>query len=106
MTVFKINVPVETSEPKIEVTVNAENPLPTGRVRFQLVVVDDAGNESEPDTVDVIIQDSTRPTAVLDAPRAVEVGNSFALLGDRSFDIGSRIVSYRWTLIEARERPN
>jgi hypothetical protein len=105
MAIFKVNVPIETTEPKIEVTVGPDSSLPKGRVRFQLVVVDDSGNESSPDTVDVIIQDTQRPTAVLDAPRAVEFGNSFTLLGDRSLDIGGRIVTYRWTLIEARERP-
>ncbi len=103
---FRPNQPVETSEPKVEVTVRPDNPFPVGRLRFRLVVTDDAGNESTPDEVDVIIRDSQRPTAVLDAPAAVDFGASFTLSGDRSSDVGGRIVRYRWELIEAPERPN
>jgi hypothetical protein len=106
MAEFIPNKPVETTEPKVEVTVDPNNPFPVGRLRFRLVVTDDAGNESAPDEVDVIIRDSERPTAVLDAPRAVNFRESFALVGDRSTDVGGRIVTYRWELIEAPERPN
>lgn len=106
MAEFRPNVPVETAEPKVEVTVDPNNPFPVGRLRFRLVVVDNAGNESVPDEVDVIIRDSERPTAVLDAPSAVDFRASFALSGERSSDVGGRIVTYRWELIDAPERPN
>lgn len=106
MAEFRPNQPVETSESSVEVTVNPQNPFPVGRLRFRLVVTDDAGNESEPDEVDVIIRDSERPTAVLDAPSTVDFQTSFTLSGERSTDIGGRIVRYRWELVDAPERPN
>ncbi len=96
---FKIGEKIETTDPKIEVTIDPANPLRPGTYRFQLVVVDDSGNESEPAFVNIIVRDSERPTAVIDAPRAVEVGQSFDMSGERSLDVGGRIVSYVWTLL-------
>ncbi len=106
MAEFRLNQPIETSEAKIEVTVNPEDPIPVGQARFQLIVVDDAGNESAANKVDVIIRDDQRPTAVLDAPERVNFRKSFTLSGERSSDVGGRIVSYRWELINIPERPN
>ena len=57
----------ETDVPQIEVTVDPNKPIPTGRHQFQLVVIDDSGNKSEPDVVDVIIRDTVLPTAVVNA---------------------------------------
>ena len=105
MAEFNLNKPVETAEAKVEVTVSENNPFPVGRLRFRLVVVDDSGNESEPDEVDVIIRDSDRPTAVIDAPRVVDFRKSFVLSGERSSDVGGRLVQYRWELVSAPERP-
>jgi hypothetical protein len=82
---FVTNQPIENSEPEIEVTVNPQAPLPGGRQRFQLVVVDDSGNVSEPDVPEVIVKDTSRPTAVLQAPREVNFGQSFSLSGRQSF---------------------
>ncbi len=96
---FVANQTIETPESEIEVTVNPQAPLPVGRHRFQLVVVDDSGNVSEPDVVEVIVKDASKPTAVLQAPREVNFGQSFQLTGKQSFDIGGRIVRYRWTLL-------
>lgn len=97
---FKPNVPIETPDPTIEVTVTPAKPLPVGRSRFQLVVVDDSGNQSAPDVVDVIVRDAASPTAVLDAPKVVDFGKSFQLSGARSFDVGGgRVVRYQWTLL-------
>lgn len=106
MAEFRLNQPVETSEPKVEVTVNPEDPIPVGQARFRLIVVDDAGNESAADEVNVIIRDSQRPTAVLDAPERVDFRSSFTLSGERSSDVGGRIASYRWELVDIPERPN
>lgn len=106
MAEFRPNQSVETTEPIVEVTVDPQSPLPVGRVRFQLVVTDDSGNESAPDAVDVIIRDNELPTAILDAPDVVDFRTSFSLSGRRSSDVGGRIVSYRWALIDAPERPN
>ena len=99
MAQFIANQTIETLESEIEVTVNPQTPLPVGRNRFQLVVVDDSGNVSEPDVVEVIVKDASKPTAILQAPREVNFGQSFQLTGKQSFDIGGKIVRDRWTLL-------
>lgn len=97
---FKPGQTVTTQTPTVEVTVNPSSPLPPGRHRFELVVLDDSGNASAPDQVDIIVRDTQKPTAVLDAPKMVAVGSSFSLSGARSSDVPpGKIVSYRWTLI-------
>ena len=63
---FKPNVPVVQKDPLVSVDIKQANPLPAGKYRFQLVVVDDGNNESDPAFLDVIIRDTERPTAVLD----------------------------------------
>ena len=70
---FKPNVPVVQTDPLVRVDVDKNKPLPPGRYRFELVVVDDAGNESEPAQIDVIVKDTQRPTAVLDMVNADKV---------------------------------
>ena len=106
MAEFVVNKSIETKDPKIEVTVSSNALLPVGITRFQLVVVDDSGNASEPNFVDVVIRDTQRPTAILDAPKQVEVGQSFVLAGDRSSDIPpGKIAKYVWTLVSAIDRP-
>ncbi|SAK96278.1 hypothetical protein AWB81_05371 [Caballeronia arationis] len=64
MAVFKPNQPVPLDAPQVLVDVSAANPLPAGANRFQLVVVDDAGNVSEPVVFQVIVH------AMGDAPVA------------------------------------
>ena len=101
MAEFKPGTPVTTEEPVVEVTVSAELPLKPGRHRFQLIVEDDAGNVSLPDVVDVIVRDTIRPTAVLEAPKSVQPGQSFMLDGRRSSDVPpGKVVKYEWTLLE------
>jgi hypothetical protein len=56
MAVFKPNQPVTLDTPQVFVDVSAANPLPAGTNRFQLVVVDDAGNVSESVVVEVVVQ--------------------------------------------------
>lgn len=88
---------IKTDTPSIEVTVDPANPLAPGRHRFQLIVVDDSGNESVPTMVDVVVIDNQRPTAVLDAPATVGFGSSFTLSGARSSDLPpGKIKIYRW----------
>ena len=99
MAQFIANQTIETLESEIEVTVNPQTPLPVGRNRFQLVVVDDSGNVSEPDVVEFIVKDASKPTAILQAPREVNFGQSFQLTGKQSVDIGGKIVRDRWTLL-------
>ena len=101
MPAFVIGTPIESADPLIEVTVDPAAPLPVGRHRFQLAVVDDSGNRSLPDTIDVVVRDSQNPTAVLRAPSQVEFGASFQLDGRASSDVPpGRVVKYVFTLIE------
>jgi len=104
MAQFVTNQMIETPESEIEVTVNPQVPLPVGRHRFQLVVVDDSGNVSEPDGVEVTVKDTSKPTAVLQVPREVNFGQSFQLTGKQSFDVGGKIVRYRWPLLPRPSR--
>lgn len=88
---------VRTNTSSVEVTIDPANPLPPGRHRFQLIVEDDAGNQSEPAMVDIIVVDQSKPTAVIDAPTSVATGASFSLSGARSFDLPpGKIKNYRW----------
>lgn len=100
MAEFVVNQDVFTEASAVEVTITANNQLPRGRHRFRLIVEDDSGNRSEPDTVEVIVADTDRPTAVLDGPDIASTGRSFNLDGRRSFDAGGgRIVRYTWTYL-------
>ena len=100
MAEFIVNTDVETDTPTVEVTLSPERPLKLGRHRFRLIVVDDSGNKSVPDEVDVIVADTEAPTAVLSAPSTVAFGTSFPLDGRRSVDAGGgRIVNYVWTYL-------
>src|SRR5262245_45257093 len=100
MAEFVVNQDVATEEPTVEVTVSPERPLRVGRHRFQLVVIDDSGNKSVADRVEVVVADTAAPTAVLSAPDVVPVGKSFELDGSRSFDAGGgRLTRYVWTYL-------
>lgn len=109
MAEFKPNVPVVLDDPFVTVDIDPKNPLPPGKYRFQLVVVDDSKNESDPAILEVIIQDTQRPTAVLDVVDAnkavikpvVSQGESFGLSGARSSDVApGSVKSYRFTLLD------
>ena len=101
MATFAIGTPIESADPVIEVTVDPTAPLAAGRHRFQLVVVDDAGNQSASDTVEIVVRDSTLPTAVLRVPSQVEFGSSFQLDGRASTDVApGKVVKYIFTLVE------
>jgi hypothetical protein len=105
---FDPNVPVVQSDPRVQVEIDPRKPLPVGRNRFSLVVVDDSGNESAPAVIEIIIRDDTRPTAVLDITDArggrldpiVGAGSSFFLSGARSSDLPpGKISEFRFTLL-------
>lgn len=100
MAIFKFGAPIETKEPGIAVDIDPTNPLPVGKRRFQLIVVDDSGNESLPVELIVIVADNERPTAVIDGPSRVSFKEPFKLIGDKSFDIGGKVVLWRWTLLD------
>lgn len=105
MAEFILNQDVETSTSGVEVTIAANNRLPVGRHRFRLIVVDDSGNRSVPDEVDVIVADTEAPTAVLSAPGTVAFGRSFELDGRRSVDSGGgTIARYVWTYLGPSRR--
>lgn len=97
---FVVGTPVDSPTPTVEVTVDPQTPLPIGRHTFQLVVVDDSGNQSLPDTVEIIVRDATNPTAVLRAPSQVEFGRSFNLDGRASSDVApGKIAKWIFTLM-------
>jgi hypothetical protein len=100
MAEFVINKDISTTTPTIEVTLSADKPLPLGRHTFRLIVVDDSGNKSAADDVQIIIADTTAPTAVLNLPKTAPFGQSFTLDGTKSFDAGGgRVVQYVWTYL-------
>jgi serine/threonine-protein kinase len=84
--VFKANVPITTDTPNIEV-----DKLPPGRHRFQLVVEDDSGNRSQPDTVVVLVAAATNlvivPSVlqmnVSEAKRELDNAGLVLSIGDR-----------------------
>lgn len=97
---FTVNIPVATAAPSVVVEVDPQAPMAAGRHRFSLVVTDDSGNESAPDTIDVIVADRDRPTAVLQGPDVASAGKEFTLNGARSFDTGGgTIKTWRFTYL-------
>ena len=111
MAEFVPNQPVTQADPTVSVDVTPNSTLPMGVNRFQLVVVDDAGNASDPVFLEVIVKDLENPTAVLDLIDArggridpvVDFGKSFVLTGQRSSDVApGKVVEYRFTLVDAR----
>lgn len=109
MPVFKVNTPVPQTGHTVKVDVTPAEPLPLGMNRFQLVVIDDAGNPSEPTFLNVIVRDSEKPTAVLQmvdsSGRAVDpsipFGSSFFLTGVNSKDTPpGKIAQYQFTLLD------
>ena len=102
MPIFELNVEQATGEgvDNIEVSVTPDRPLAVGRHAFRLIVEDDSGNISDASDVVVIVRDAEKPTAVLDAPEAVNFGRPIPLSGRRSSDVGGgRIVRFRWTML-------
>jgi hypothetical protein len=101
----------EAGEPKLDILVTAATPLKVGKHIFQLIVKDDAGNESAPARVTIIVTDTTRPTAVVDVidPAGARIstpevtipfGRAFSLIGDRSSDIGGAVKLWQWSLLQ------
>ena len=101
MAEFVINADVVTEEPRVEVTVSAEQ---TAGPRAAALPADRRGRrratDRQPDEVTVIVADQDAPTAVLRAPRITGFGRSFDLDGSASQDAGGgRIVQYVWTYL-------
>ena len=99
---------VKTPDATLKVSMD-DSPLPVGEHRFELLVADDSGNESEPAIVSIVVLDTERPTAVLEVRTAqgelvpnnrLPFGTSFTLDARRSSDAGGgNIISYTWTLL-------
>jgi hypothetical protein len=102
LAVFKpgTEITTDTTQPTIDVTIDPAAPLAPGNHVFQLVVVDDRGNRSQPATVTVVVKDNLRPTAVLVAPPTVDFGKSFTLDGRGSSELPpGKLKSFEWTMI-------
>jgi len=108
MAVFKPNQQITQNTPSISVDVSTDNLLPVGVNKFQLVVVDDEGNVSQPVILQVIVQALHVPTAVLEMVDAngatiaptVLAGRSFTLSAAKSTDTApGKLVEYRFTLL-------
>jgi hypothetical protein len=105
-----VDTAVVAADPVLDVLASATRPLPAGRHVFQLVVVDNAGNQSSVDSVSVTVRDRSRPTARIDFVRPdgtrvydngidVAYGQPFRLTGERSADANGKIAQWRWTLV-------
>lgn len=100
---LQVNQAIEAAAPdaSLTITVDAGRPLPVGAYTFQLVVVDNSGNASQPTTARLFVVDNQAPTAIISAPRTVPFGQPIALSGAESRDVGGgQIVRYIWTLIQ------
>ena len=95
-----VNNPIKTADANLNIETDSSKPLAVGVYEFQLVVVDDSGNESAPTITKVIIRDDKKPTAVIDAPTTIGFAEDLLLSAQRSVDIGGKITEYRWTLIK------
>lgn len=107
MAELKPDVPVVQAEPTLSVEPGALGHLPVGRHRLKLVVVDDAGVESEPAFFTVKVVSPGKPTAVLELVDEdgkpiepnVAAGRPFFLSGADSHEGGGEIVSWRFTFV-------
>lgn len=102
---------VRSDEPRLDVQASAGTPLKPGKHVFQLTVTDDSGNDSSTASVTVIVQDTARPTAVIDLLNpdgsrdpspvvSVPFGTPFQLTGDRSSDLGGAVKAWNWVLLQ------
>ncbi len=110
MAKFVKDVPVYQGDPAA-LEVLGDPPWPAGTSRLQLIVVDDAGNQSDPVFVDIAVKQRPRPTAALAlvdsqgkaiTPARVPAGAGFTLSAAGSTAVApAKIVEYRFTLVKA-----
>jgi hypothetical protein len=111
MAKFVKGVPVFQGDPQSALEV-AGDPWPAGANRLQLIVVDDAGNQSDPVLFDISVKQRPPPTAVLAAvgrrgnpitPPRLPSGATLTLSGAGSSAAApaTKIVEYRFTLVKA-----
>jgi hypothetical protein len=89
---------IETLVPSVTFAADLVHPLALGVHVVRLVVVDDSGNESAPDSRSFVVRDDLAPTAVLSAPALVPFGADIHVSGEQSSDAGGQIANYRWSL--------
>jgi hypothetical protein len=92
---FALNKHVETTTPIVEGVIDQVKP--GMEYTFQLVVVDDAGHESQPVTVVVDVRDL--PVAKIATPKPAVAGKPITLDASGSGPQG-QIKTYRWTLVK------
>lgn len=97
---LQLSQPIEAGAPDttLVITVDPTNPMAIGTYLFQLEVVDDAGNRSQPAQIRVTVLDDKAPNAIVTGPATVGFGAGFTLDGSKSTDIGGSIAKYIWTL--------
>ena len=100
---LQVNQPIEAAAPDatLIITVDRGRPLRVGSYTFQLEVMDDSGNRSQPVQARLFVVDSEAPSAIISAPRDVPFGAEFTLSGAESRDVGGgAIARYIWTLLQ------
>ncbi|HZI81113.1 MAG TPA: PKD domain-containing protein [Vicinamibacterales bacterium] len=90
--------PIVTPVPSVTFTATLANPLAIGVHVVRLVVTDDSGNQSAPDSATFLVRDTLAPTAVLSAPALVPFGSDITVSGQQSADVGGQLSEYRWSL--------
>jgi hypothetical protein len=86
-----------SSSPTLTVT-----SLTAGVFTIRLIVVDGAGNQSASYSHRLIYGDQSAPVAILTAtPLPVVVGNNLVLSGEDSFDVGTGLTAYVFTVASA-----
>ena len=91
--------PVQTQDAQLRININPQQTLAPGAYTFELVAIDDSGNQSAPARTRVVVRDNAKPTAVISAPQAVDVGQPIVLDGSKSSDIGGKVTTYVWRLV-------
>lgn len=92
---FAVNQQIDSPTPVIEALI--DKATPGTDYTFQLVVIDDAGHESQPVTVTISVREL--PVAKIAPPKPAVAGKSFTL--DASGSGPGQIKTYRWKLVSA-----
>jgi hypothetical protein len=98
-----VNEAIEAAAPDatLIITVDPTAPLKVGSYTFQLEVIDDSNNRSQPVQARLFVVDAEAPTAIISAPRTVPFNQNFTLSGAESRDVGGgTIARFVWTLIQ------
>jgi hypothetical protein len=98
---LRVNAPIEAAAPDATLVITMDRPLAIGAYTFQLEVVDDSNNRSQPVQVRLTIVDNQAPSAIISAPRTVPFNTEFTLSGAESRDAGGgTIARFVWTLLQ------